>query len=118
MNKHAVRFSGDAEKVLLCHNWPGNIRELENVIERAVNLVDGTVIEPRHFGALSSAGRRIPFADTKTARLEDVERQAIVEAIKGKGFNMVSAAKSLGICRATLYKKINKYNIRVDRHGV
>jgi transcriptional regulator of acetoin/glycerol metabolism len=118
MNKHAVRFSADAEKVLLRHNWPGNIRELENHIERAVNLVDGTVIEPHHFGALSSVTRRMPLVAPKTSRLQDIERQAIVDAIKGKGFNMVHAAKSLGICRATLYKKINKYNIRVDRQSV
>jgi len=118
MNKPAVRFSPDAEKMLLRHNWPGNIRELENVIERAVNLVDGMVIEPHHFGALSPPNRRGIFADSKATRLEDIEKQTILEAIKDKNFNLASASKVLGICRATLYKKIKKYNIRIERHSV
>jgi transcriptional regulator of acetoin/glycerol metabolism len=118
MGKHAVRFSADAEKILLSHDWPGNIRELENVIERAVNLVDGLLIEPNHFGALHSAGRRTPLVDGKATRLEDLEKQTILETLRDKSFNMVSAARALGICRATLYKKVSKYNIRVDRQRV
>ena len=118
MNKKTLKFSAEAERILLSHDWPGNIRELENVIERAVNVVDGTLIEPRHFGALSAAGKKAPVASIRPTRLEDIERQVISETIKDKGFNLVSAASTLGICRATLYNKIKKYNISVDRESV
>ncbi len=85
--EHAVEFSADAERMLLSHSWPGYIGRFGNVIERAVNLGDGALIEPRHFGALSSAVRRAPEADTARAtRLEDIERQTILETIKDKGF--------------------------------
>jgi sigma-54 dependent transcriptional regulator, acetoin dehydrogenase operon transcriptional activator AcoR len=118
MQKDVVRFSAAAEKMLLNYSWPGNIRELENMIERAVNLVDGTVIEPHHFVTLSSSSDSNPFVKDKKTRLEDLEKQAIIATVKGTGFNMASAARALGICRATLYKKVKKYNIPVSRRHV
>lgn len=118
MGKPTLLFSSEAEQMLLRYDWPGNIRELENVIERAVNLVDGLVIEPHHFGPWSSENHRGAASDSKSLRLEDIEKQTIWEAIQNNQFNMVNTSKSLGICRATLYKKIKKYNIRAQRPHV
>lgn len=115
LNKPKVAFSPEAEMALAKYHWPGNIRELENVVERAVNLVDGDLIEPQHFGPLSTSTGRAPLQEAQSALLKETERRAIVEAVRGTGYNLASAAKSLGICRATLYKKIKTYKIPINR---
>jgi len=115
LNKPSVKFSPNSEQILFKHLWPGNVRELENVIERAVNLVEGLIIEPRHFGPLTSMKERPNPTDTHGLALREMERVTIAQAIKDTGSNLASAAKALGISRATLYKKIRKYNLAINR---
>ncbi|HUW65945.1 MAG TPA: sigma-54-dependent Fis family transcriptional regulator [Spirochaetia bacterium] len=95
------------------YHWPGNIREMENVIERAFNLLDGQVIEVedlplylRQYGNKRQAG-----GSTLPRLLEQVEREALVEALAACGGNKVKAAGVLGISRAWLYKKMKQYAI-------
>ncbi len=85
--------------------WSGNVRELQNVIERAVILCDGDQLEPRDL-EISSTG-----ASTATTPLEDAEEQTIRAALQRLGGNLSLVAKELGISRPTLYAKLKRYNI-------
>ena len=101
--KSKLRFSSEAEKVLENYQWPGNVRELENVIERAINLAQGEVIEPEHFGSLTTAKKKDFLTRYQGSALEELERQTIIEITEMAGCNISKAAKMLGISRATLY---------------
>ncbi len=112
LQKPVLSFSSAAEQALLDYHWPGNIRELENVVERAVNLTDGSAIKPDTLGlprSMSSGGSR------RHTRLVELEKQAIGDAIAHSGFNLSKAAKNLGISRATLYNKMKKYHLANHR---
>ena len=108
------RLSGAALKILVAHNWPGNIRELQNEVKRMVALSDD-VIGPELLAGLktsvpvSAAGGRGSLAGRT---LKDLERQAIVETLKQTGGNKAETAKRLGISRRALYDKIEKYQLR------
>jgi len=110
-----VDFSPKAEQILVHYHWPGNIRELENIVERAVNLVDGRVIEPEHLGSLQARSKKRFFTKCQGSLLAEVEKQTILESIEAMESNISRAAKMLGITRATLYKKIKKYNLPISR---
>jgi DNA-binding NtrC family response regulator len=114
----SVQITSSAMKNLLQYDWPGNVRELENCIERAVALGDRRMID---LGDLpptlsSNSPSRESSADLEmsgisTTDLEDIERatiQRVFEQVKG---DKVLAGKMLGISRATLYRKLKRYNI-------
>ncbi|MCP4403850.1 MAG: PAS domain-containing protein [bacterium] len=115
LGKPRVIFSPESEQMLVSYHWPGNIRELENVVERAVNLVNGAVIEPEFFGLLIPTEKRSLVTENGGSLLEKIEKQTIMDVIVEVEFNVSKAAHILGITRATLYKKLKKYNIPIDR---
>jgi len=101
-------FKPDAIERLTAFNWPGNIRQLQNEIQRAVLLSEG--------GEVSAADLSITTAksgesDTSFTLLEGVERNAITQTLKETGGNKLETAKRLGIGRQTLYNKIKAYGI-------
>lgn len=102
----------------LFHNypWPGNVRELENIIERAFNLVEGPVISvaslPLYFQKYGKS-KRLVAHKSLPALLEQVEKEAIQEALEATGGNKMQAAKALGISRAWLYKKMKQYGLKL-----
>jgi len=105
-------FSPDAMDFLLTYEWPGNIRQLENAIERAVILRESSQIEledlrPESFLAAEIAS---PGRD-----LRDVEKNHIVNILSQSDGNFSKAARTLGISRATLYNKIKAYGITKSR---
>jgi len=108
------KYSSAALKILTSHNWPGNIRELQNEVKRLVALADD-IIGPellehlRSSRALTSQGARTSLAGQT---LREIERQAIIETLKMTGSNKAEAAKRLGISRRALYDKIAKYEIK------
>ncbi len=115
----AVQVSGAAMKVLLGYDWPGNIRELENCLERAVALGDQRRID---VGDLPSAIARAQVPDTPipadpepflvpSTDLEDIERATIERVFAQVKGDKALAGKMLGISRATLYRKLKRYNI-------
>ena len=113
-----IRVGNEAMKALLQYDWPGNVRELENSIERAVALGDQLAIEvddlPPAIASASSAPEihpKMASAGVSSTDLEDIERatiQRVFEQVKG---DKALAGKMLGISRATLYRKLKRYNI-------
>jgi DNA-binding NtrC family response regulator len=107
-----VRFSGAASAALEMHDWPGNIRELRNTVERACLLSRGEIILPEHLPAkIRPTGLPIHEASDQAAGtlMEDVERTAILSALAETGGNRTQAAKRLGISRRNLIYKLQKY---------
>jgi two-component system response regulator HydG len=124
LEKHAARadkaIGGIATatmRLLLQYEWPGNVRELENAIERAVLLETGTVLQagslpPRLSPIIAAAGGRAPApASAAVLTLAEVERQALVHALEVADRNVAQAARSLGIGRATMHRKLKKYEL-------
>jgi two-component system, NtrC family, response regulator AtoC len=114
----SLQVTHAAMKCLLHHDWPGNVRELENCVERAVALGDHTLIDvadlPSNIAAAPSSVDGKASSGTpglSTTDLEDIERatiERVFEQVKG---DKVLAGKMLGISRATLYRKLKRYNI-------
>ena len=103
-------ISEEAMARLIAYDWPGNIRELENAIERAVALGSGPIL---HVGDLPSGlhyavGDRMPQAD-EVMPLEELERRAILRALREAGGDKLAAARLLGIGKTTLYRKLKQY---------
>jgi DNA-binding NtrC family response regulator len=107
--KSGLSFSSAAVKKIREHNWPGNVRELRHAIERAVLLCSSDIIQPED---LFPAGIAIKKETIKSKKLEDIEKEAIVNAINNQKGNMTKAAMELGISRSTLYLKIEKYGLQ------
>lgn len=101
-----LELSDAAREKLLSYTWPGNVRQLRNVIDSAVVMADGDTIEPECLG-LRDAGT----GDLESLRIDFWERKLVKEALSKTGGNVPEAAKLLGIGRATLYRKIEEYGI-------
>lgn len=121
LNRHVIGITPRALEVLQAYSWPGNVRQLENVLERAMNMgVDGW-IEPGHLpeeiraGAVegSAGGPNGPKTPARRSR-ESWERDWILEALQESGGNRSKAAQLLGISRSTLYQKLRKYGIEEE----
>jgi two-component system response regulator AtoC len=132
-----LRVSSAAMKALMNYDWPGNVRELENCVERAVALGNGTLIDlsdlPTTIAALNAAASRSPSdsvpelvsdlaaaelnsaaggaAPLSTTDLEDIERATIQRVFEQVHGDKALAGRMLGISRATLYRKLKRYNI-------
>lgn len=98
---------------LMSYTWPGNVRELENVIERAVILCKGRVIEPADIPLHQEKQRFLQELNGRPLQelMEQAERQIVVSALASAGGDKEKAAKVLNISRASLYNKLNKYEI-------
>ena len=100
-----ARLAEDARDALLAHSWPGNIRELRNVLESAAILSDG-VIERRHLSLQAKTPARASPLD-----LPGIERQTIEAVLHRTDGNKAKAARLLGLTRTQLY-------VRLRRHGI
>ena len=112
--------SGVAMKALLAYDWPGNVRELENCLERAVALSDQELIDlsdlPPSIARAEAAEKTSRFeisasSDPTATDLEDIERATIERVFLQVNGDKALAGKMLGISRATLYRKLKRYNI-------
>jgi len=100
-------ISADAAQMLQSHAWNGNIRELQNVMEKAVILSEGRTLKADDLSLNASAGS--PSSPAQT--LEEAEEQAIRDTMSRCNGNLSMVAKELGISRPTLYSKLKKYGI-------
>lgn len=99
--------SAEALRRLCSLQWPGNIRQLEHTVEKALIITDSAVLDIRDFDLHES----IAVAREEATTLEAMERNAIAEAVKVHNGNMTEVARHLGITRQTLYNKLRKYGI-------
>ncbi|MTI86281.1 MAG: PAS domain-containing protein [Firmicutes bacterium] len=105
----------DVATIFNNHDWPGNIRELENVVERAFNVIDGAIILrshlPMYLQKISLNKNQRVTSGGLPELVEEAEKEAILEALSAANGNKMRAAKLLGISRAGLYKKLKRYKI-------
>jgi two-component system response regulator AtoC len=121
-NKNIKGFSGEAKNLLIQYPWPGNIRELRNVIERAMILTDQEYLTPKHLPfelrqpEQNTRGKMIPelFEVADEMSLENIERNHISQVLKRLEWNKSKTSKALGISRATLRAKIKRYNLSIN----
>jgi len=109
-----------AMKSLLHYDWPGNVRELENCIARAVTLGDGKTIDVadlppaiRSEQADSGMAMSQDATNLSTTALAEMERMTILRVFEQANGDKALAGKMLGISRATLYRKLKRYNIAI-----
>ncbi|UMZ72625.1 sigma 54-interacting transcriptional regulator [Natranaerofaba carboxydovora] len=110
------KISPEVEELFLNYHWPGNVRELRNVLERAINIMDGIVVNledlPMYIQEYSYKNNANDTSNLNKT-LQTSEKSTIIKALKAAGNNKKKAAKILNIHRTTLYRKIDKYNISV-----
>ncbi|AZB42733.1 PAS domain-containing protein [Bacillus sp. FJAT-42376] len=126
-HRYGLNLSDEAALCLARHHWPGNIRELENVLERAVNVLDGHVIFPEHLPLYLREEEQVirterPLPDKyivspqRTVSLKEAvclaEKTAIKHALQESGGSKTEAARLLGIGKTSLYDKCRQYFIR------
>jgi two-component system response regulator HydG len=106
--RREIVLSPDAREKLLGYSWPGNVRQLRNVIDSAVVMCEGNVILPDDLGLRDAGGASDQL---ESLRIDFWERKLIHEALKRTDGSIPEAAKLLGLGRATLYRKVEEYGI-------
>ena len=114
-NGRMSTISEDAIARMMAYDWPGNVRELENAIERAIALGSGPIL---HAGDLPTnlqygTGDRLPQND-ELLPLDELERRAILRALREAGGDKLAAARMLGIGKTTLYRKLKQYDAQTQ----
>jgi two-component system response regulator HydG len=117
LGKKVTRFTPEAQALLARHDYPGNVRELENAIERAVTLAESQTIVASDLPPSFTRTRLLPegvpiSADAReTWSLEEVEQEHIERVLRRHRGNLANAARQLGISRSTLWRKMRRYRI-------
>jgi DNA-binding NtrC family response regulator len=107
-NKGKIKITRESYEKLERYYWPGNIRELQHIIERAIILSDSDTLTPEDF-LIERFGIRQKVSDI--LNMEEVEKQTILNALEKNHRNMTHTAEELGMARTTLYRKMKKYGI-------
>lgn len=112
IGKRVIDFDEKVLAIFMKYHWPGNIRELENVIEYSVHLTNKEVIGPSdlpdHF---HEDAKLTPPSGTLKEIVEQTEKKTIADALKKTDGNKQQAAKMLGLGKSSLYEKIKKYKL-------
>jgi Nif-specific regulatory protein len=101
-----LQLTDRAREKLLSYHWPGNVRQLRNVMDSAVVLAEGSQIDVDDLGLRDAGG-----TEMETLELATWERRLIIEALRRTNNNIAEAATLLGIGRATLYRKVEQYGL-------
>jgi two-component system response regulator AtoC len=123
LDRSVKHIDARVKEVLVRYDWPGNIRELENFIERIVLMAAGDTITfadiPQEWKSAAEvlfisqpAGQKKPFKDFVKSHMEEVEKQSIIQCLEECGGNVTKAAQRLGLSRKGLQLKMIKYNLR------
>lgn len=121
LKRHEVRFkrkiifaTPEVERVLVQYDWPGNVRQLENAVERAVHIAQGADLLPDHFGITSGVGNARGEGGSSCfsgKTMVEIERRVLIETLKELNGNIRQASLTLGISRPTLYRKLKQYRL-------
>ena len=90
--------------------WPGNIRELQHAVERAVIMAKNDTLQPEDF-YFREKNASTEDLDFSTMNLDEMEKQLIIKALSKHYGNITEAAQELGLTRASLYRRLEKYNL-------
>ena len=110
MGKEIRGISEGAVRILMSNDWPGNARELRNVIERAVVVAKGNIVTEADISLPSAASN----GNHRTKSLEEIEKAHILVVLNENQWNIVRSAHALGIDRVTLYNKIKKFGLKKE----
>jgi transcriptional regulator with PAS, ATPase and Fis domain len=116
-NKNISCVTDDVLAALLSYDYPGNVRELENIIEHCFVLCHGEVIERKHLPASvypRSSTESVPISEIKT--LKQIEIFLIGDALRANKGNREAAARSLGINKSTLFRKLRAYKLKPEAY--
>ena len=105
------RINDATLKRLEKHNWPGNIRELQHSVERAVIMSESNILQPHDFFLPQMDETKTDEINSSNLNLEEIEKILIRKVIDKHGGNISKAAKELGLTRASLYRRIEKYDL-------
>jgi two-component system, NtrC family, response regulator HydG len=105
-HKSKMSLTEAALKKLTQHHWPGNVRELQHAVERAVIMSDSVILSEKNFVFSSNDS-----IQSSSGKLEEMEKHAIINAIRKYDGNMSKVAKELGLGRTTLYRKMAKFGL-------
>ncbi|AMD90987.1 sigma-54-dependent Fis family transcriptional regulator [Desulfovibrio fairfieldensis] len=113
LNKPTAVLPPDTAAMLTAHAWPGNVRQLESAVERAMHLAEGGDLLAEHFGIAGlerprQAAPSEPSGGSGQGTLEDLEQRAVAEALARHNGNIRAASRALGVSRPTLYRKLKK----------
>jgi transcriptional regulator with PAS, ATPase and Fis domain len=108
--KPDLTITPDAMKILKSHNWPGNVREVQHTLERGVIMAEGNEIGASDFN-LTKFSNKPENNDIDNLNLLDIEKLMVKKAMDKHEGNISKAAKELGLTRAALYRRIEKFNI-------
>ncbi|OPZ75531.1 MAG: Limonene hydroxylase [Firmicutes bacterium ADurb.Bin456] len=113
MGKEIIQVDDRVLKLIKTYPWPGNIRELQNAVERALHLADGPVLLPEHLPEeITRSLRQKCFPlENKLSPVEDYEKQVIMQLLEENKGNLTWVASRLNIARTTLYRRMAKYGI-------
>lgn len=115
LDKQVIGFNAEAFRLLLDYHWPGNLRQMKNIVKRATLLAQGSCITPLELGEELKETPSTSSSPTSSITLknEEVEKEYILKALKQTGYNKTKAAQLLGIDRKTLYNKLKHYQIEL-----
>jgi PAS domain S-box-containing protein len=112
MGRLIEHVADDVLTVLMSYDYPGNVRELENIIEHAFVMCRGEKIQLQHLPPeFSQSNFTSPKAARESTLLQDAERKTLLTVLEKHSWNKIETAKELGIHRATLYRKMQKYGL-------
>ncbi|MCD7983706.1 MAG: sigma 54-interacting transcriptional regulator, partial [Desulfovibrio sp.] len=115
LNKPTAVLPPDTAAMLMTYAWPGNVRQLESAVERAMHLAEGGDLLAEHFGiaGLERPRQGVPSGGgSGQGTLEDLEQRAVAETLARHNGNIRATARTLGVSRPTLYRKLKKMGIR------
>ncbi|HEX4459284.1 MAG TPA: helix-turn-helix domain-containing protein, partial [Polyangia bacterium] len=104
-------FTDAARRALMAHAWPGNARQLEHVVERAVILATGEYVDSADLNLGERGETPQPEAARAVGTLDDLERAAVERALDAHGWNVTRAAQALGVTRQALYRRMEKFGL-------
>lgn len=109
--KPALELNTSAIEKLMSHHYPGNVRELQYIIERAVIMSDGDILQSKDLLFSPIESTLVAETDLAETKLSDVEKNTILKVIEKHNGNITRAAKELGLTRTALYRRLSKYDI-------